>query len=1282
MEIKKILIIGFLLITLVVLPVSFAADVDSNDLGVNLNSNDLNVNANPNDLGVNLNSNDLDGNLSLEKENNRYLSSEIIFTSVKEDLDSPNNLMFSNNDTIYINASYTGTDESGNLSNPYKNISVAMINILGSNKTNLFIANGVYTINNHFDINNRNINIIGESTTGVKINCNNNYLFAFRNSSSNICNLTIYNALSKTEYAVIWTELSNITMFDVVFTNNLANSPGGIILSKGGTFKLINSSIKNNLIDYDGGISGGIIYSDKTDFSIINSSFINNTIKCTSYAGGAIYVRGSLEFINSSISSLFVNSDDIIDGAFIYYEQSDNFDRGCIINSSFEKSKFNNVSGLILTNSRSFIIQNVNISNINASYLQGNISVLDLYYNSFIENLNIFNNTYNNVSVSLSSIMNFLYRNGYFIISEALPDRYDLRDYNLITIPKNQSPHGTCWAFATISALESYLLKYWNESFDLSENNMKNIMGKNGINGSEWDTNTGGNDVLALAYLLRWSGAVNESDDSYYSSYSKIYDAVCHVQDVIYIPLRLNYTDNDQIKYAIMKYGAVFTEMHAMDGVLQKNVYSPICRNSDHAVVIVGWDDKYSASNFAITPPGDGAFIVKNSWGSNWGDNGYFYVSYYDASFAGFSNTSKFSGFVFTNVEKTDNYNYIYYYDPFGNDYVAAGYLSNTGYFANQFVSNGKEILSAFGIYTYGDSNYSANIYINEKLVYTQNGSLYGSGYHTIKLNQLFGLNTGDIFKIAIKLITPNCIYPIAIEDFVNGFVNATASYNQSFVSFDGLEWYDLTSIDGFSRANVCLKAYTLSSEDLISINPEDIVVHEGDNISLNLTIKNLDGENINISEGNFIIIFPDSTQITPNVSNSGISFTVPDVKKSGIAKIIFIHPNYPNLFADLKFHISSDVFLNLTNKTVYLLDNNSYSIKINNANGKPVSAGTITLYKNGSKLGDFAVKNGVVVWSYKFDSIGKYIISVIYTGNEYYTNTSGNMTITVNKTPVTITINQFNKYYKEKYITLSLSKVISGQKLTLKFSNGKTVNVTTNSKGIATYYIPYAPGTYNLTVSGVNNKYDIKTSTLNKLIIYKSTATISLSKFTTTYKSGKYLQIKLINSKTGKAQVGVKLKLKVYTKSKYKNVYITTGTDGIAKYYCSSLSVASHKIIVSIYESSNYITGSSKTNYIIVKKANTIVSAPKVVNKYKTNNYFKVAIKNAITNKAVSGLTLKIKVFTGKKYLIYKVKTNSKGVAQINTKYLSKATHKVIISTSSSYYRVNKSGYLIVIKK
>lgn len=218
MKFKKFLILGFLLIALVALPVSFAADISVTDLNPNY------------DGGT---------DLSLEKVNQSISS-----TSIEEDVDAFDTSNLLDNETIYLNGSYTGSEEKGTLENPYKNINNATKALLNSNKTNLFIANGNYIINNHFNVTDKNINIIGESGSEVKINCNKDYLFAFTNSNSNIYNLIITNGYSNSDYAIIWTELSNITMCNVVFTNNLANSPGGIILARGGNFKLINSSIK------------------------------------------------------------------------------------------------------------------------------------------------------------------------------------------------------------------------------------------------------------------------------------------------------------------------------------------------------------------------------------------------------------------------------------------------------------------------------------------------------------------------------------------------------------------------------------------------------------------------------------------------------------------------------------------------------------------------------------------------------------------------------------------------------------------------------------------------------------------------------------------------------------------------------------------------------------------------------------------------------------------------------------------------------------------------------
>jgi C1A family cysteine protease len=106
-----------------------------------------------------------------------------------------------------------------------------------------------------------------------------------------------------------------------------------------------------------------------------------------------------------------------------------------------------------------------------------------------------------------------------------------------------------------------------------------------------------------------------------------------HVQEVLTIPDRANPLDNDNIKEMVTGYGAVMTSMwmddDLADGYLNSNTtsyYYNASSGTNHAVAIAGWDDNYPASNFSITPPGNGAFIVKNSWGTNWGDNGYFYI--------------------------------------------------------------------------------------------------------------------------------------------------------------------------------------------------------------------------------------------------------------------------------------------------------------------------------------------------------------------------------------------------------------------------------------------------------------------------------------------------------------------------------------------------------------------------------------------------------------------------------------------------------------------------------
>ncbi len=218
-----------------------------------------------------------------------------------------------------------------------------------------------------------------------------------------------------------------------------------------------------------------------------------------------------------------------------------------------------------------------------------------------------------------------------------LPTSYDLRTLGRVTSVKDQNPYGTCWSFAACGSLESCLLP--GESRDFSEDNMVLASGFN-YPGSPYDA--GGQIFMSTAYLVRWGGPVYEGDDAYGDAYTPAgLTPREHVQEVDWLPVRSSALDNDDLKAAVRDHGAVDVSMGWYGSSSGSSYYNATTKSyyyngdssTNHEVLVVGWDDDYAAANFATTPAGNGAFIVKNSWGTGWGSNGYFYVSYYDSRF-------------------------------------------------------------------------------------------------------------------------------------------------------------------------------------------------------------------------------------------------------------------------------------------------------------------------------------------------------------------------------------------------------------------------------------------------------------------------------------------------------------------------------------------------------------------------------------------------------------------------------------------------------------------------
>ena len=200
---------------------------------------------------------------------------------------------------------------------------------------------------------------------------------------------------------------------------------------------------------------------------------------------------------------------------------------------------------------------------------------------------------------------------------------------------------------------------------------------------------------------------------------------------------------------------------------------------------------------------------------------------------------------------------------------------------------------------------------------------------------------------------------------------------------------------------------------------------------------------------------------------------------------------------------------------------------------------------------------------------------------------------------------------------------------------------------------------------NAVSNESAQTELTKNNSVESKSIS-LSASKLSTTYESGKYFNVKAIDSKTKKPVPNVKLILKVYSGKKYKKISVTTDFRGIAKYYASNLGIGSHKVTINVKDSKKFSSKISSSS-IKISRAKLTISAPKITGYYKESKRYNIAIKNRESKKPMKNIKVIIKVFTGKKYKKYFLKTDKKGIVSFNMKSLPKGKHNVVINIKST---------------
>ena len=487
----------------------------------------------------------------------------------------------------------------------------------------------------------------------------------------------------------------------------------------------------------------------------------------------------------------------------------------------------------------------------------------------------------------------------YQIIPDVLNDNYSYIDgteitkaaaypstYKTANLPdvRDQGSYGVCWAFSTISLIETNLIKknLVSNDIDLSELHLVNYT-YNCVNdplgGLEGDINKfdtsygsvmqyGGNVEMAANSLLDWEGAVNEDVVPYTTEYvrqvenNQLDDSLAYGKDVAHVQnfYRVNTTSKEDVKKAVMDYGAVsisYWSDQSSDwstqyyNSLTAAYYCPEGHTTNHAVNIVGWDDDYSSDNFATKPEGNGAWIVRNSWGSEYGKDGYFYLSYYDKSIYSVGYTLE--------AELSDNYNNNYQYDGA----MLYGYMGYTGSnkYSNIFEAKanlgGSENIKAVSFMTGSSTNlnYTVSVYTNLSddtnpesgtLAAQKSGVTTYDGMYTVVLDSSVNINEGKKFSVVVEVNsnsgkTAYLAYERSMQSGKAGYwCTASVKANQSFINSPYNGWNDFSNKS--YGGNFIIKAFTDNETttvdvEKVSLNKSATTLTEGESETLTATI-------------------------------------------------------------------------------------------------------------------------------------------------------------------------------------------------------------------------------------------------------------------------------------------------------------------------------------------------------------------------------------------------------------------------------------------------------------
>lgn len=414
------------------------------------------------------------------------------------------------------------------------------------------------------------------------------------------------------------------------------------------------------------------------------------------------------------------------------------------------------------------------------------------------------------------------------IIGEAntLPSRYDLRDYGRITSVKDQGHLAVCGIFAAYGAIESNYLTQGLDSAgkipDFSE--MHSIYYGYGYSGLKPEQNFTPKfwweRFSTTALCARLIGPALEKDMKYTDKVKGIpKSATKKFPEDYKIPVRLrnayflsfigaNDIDTDTRKKLVMEYGAIVVGYYSDNKKYHRaGKYYTYFNNkrknfTTHEVLLVGWDDDFSRDNFNPKPSKNGAWLLKNSWGKDWGNKGYFWMPYEQYLYGG-------TAFI---VEKSNPNLRHYGHDDLG-CCGTIGYSWGASVFKiRSYQETLKEVAfytakneTDYEIFVYNLGEQEPNTPVSGKLIASCKGNMELAGYYTINLPEEILMKQGEYFSVVLK--TNRKTMPIETKRN-NHSENAVAHEKESYFSNDGVKWTDGINISGGS--NACIKAFTI----------------------------------------------------------------------------------------------------------------------------------------------------------------------------------------------------------------------------------------------------------------------------------------------------------------------------------------------------------------------------------------------------------------------------------------------------------------------------------------